>query len=282
MALTVRQRVGRLHGYIAGGFDARWKSRAFVIAMGTLIFFVPLSMFFVIGGFLPFQLGWMSSFLIALGGVTTFLSELRSESVGRSVQRAVAISGILLLVEYVGVHSGFPFGSYVYTEELGLRVAGVPVAISIAWYSTIINTWRIAERLSGRQSSGGRVATVVYAGLLTLALDIALEPMAGFVRKYWLWESNTIPVQNYVSWFVLSSFAVYLLSRKGRDENHRPSPMVFPVALFLLGFHFLLFLVTILVHGYVAAAALAVAIAAIPFALSASSLSPEPFSATEQ
>jgi uncharacterized membrane protein len=265
MTYEYRRLVGWAHADLARGFDRKWKSQGFLATIGTLAFFFPFSLFFVAGGFLPADFGWMSSAIIILSGIATLFSELRSVSVRTAIRRFVVIAGLLCVVEFVGVNTGLPFGVYTYTKELRLLVAGVPVAISIAWYCTVINAWRIAEHISSGMTTGGAVVTAMLAGFLTLGLDIALEPMAGFVQKYWLWASDSIPLQNYVSWFILSTVAVYLLSRKGRVPENGPAR--FRGALFLFGFHFILFVLTILVNGYFVAAAIALAVVLFPFAL---------------
>ena len=252
---------------LSRGFDSAWKSRSFLAAIGTLVFFFPFSLFFVAGGFLPAQFRWMSSVIIIMSGLATLLSELRSVSVQTAASRFILIAGPMYLVEFVGVNTGLPFGSYRYTAELGLLVAGIPIAISIAWYCTVINAWRIAEHLIGSAKPWAPVAVAFFAGFLALGLDIALEPMAGFIQKYWLWEGNAVPAQNYVSWFVLSTVAVYVLSRKRRERTQEAATTTFHVALFLFGFHFFLFLMTILVNGRFVAAAAALAVVSTPFAL---------------
>ena len=51
--------------------------------------------------------------------------------------RAYRAAGLVvacgLAVEIVGSRSGFPFGSYDYTDLLDPHVAGVPVAVALAW-----------------------------------------------------------------------------------------------------------------------------------------------------
>lgn len=38
-----------------------------------------------------------------------------------------------LLVEIIGSKTGWPFGSYVYDDSLGIKIAGVPVLVPFAW-----------------------------------------------------------------------------------------------------------------------------------------------------
>jgi len=260
------QRIAAWSKDLTRGFDREWKAQAFLAATGALAFFFPFSLFFVAGGFLPAGFGWMSSAIIMLSGAATLLAELRSMSLRAALARFLGIAGILLIIEYAGVNTGFPFGAYAYTDALGLTVAGVPLAISVAWYCTVVNSWRIAEHLISGLKLRGPLVTALLAGMLTLGLDLALEPMAGFIQKYWVWESNEVPLQNYLSWFALSVIAVYLLARTDRGgwEN---GEVRFRVAVFLFGFHFVLFLMTILVHGYLLAAGIALALVLSPFAL---------------
>jgi uncharacterized membrane protein len=267
----MREHVGRrLSGWLgeilAPGYDSAWKSRTFLAAIGTLMFFFPFSLLFVAGGLLPAKLDWMSSFIIILSGIATLLSDLRWVSVRTAVARFLLIAGALFIIEFVGVNTWFPFGRYTYTEKLGLLAAGVPMTIAIAWYCTVVNAWRIAEHLTRRAQPGRSIAVAVVGGLMTLGLDIALEPMAGSIQKYWLWEANAAPVQNYVSWFILSTGVIFLLSgsvRRDRGEEVRLA--TFRVALFLFGYHFVLFVLTILIRGYVIPAAAALILAAGPF-----------------
>jgi uncharacterized membrane protein len=248
------------------GFDREWKARAFLAAIGTLVFFFPFSLFFVAGGFLPARFGWMSSAIIMLTGAATLLAELRSMSVRAALARFLGLAGILFIVEYAGVNTGLPFGAYAYTDELGLIVVGIPLAISIAWYCTVVNAWRIAEYLVSGLKLRGPLVISLLAGILTLGLDLALEPTAGFVQKYWVWESNEVPLQNYLSWFALSVMAVYLLARTGRG-GREDGEVRFRVAVFLFGFHFVLFVLTTLVNGYLLVAGIALAVGSSPFAL---------------
>lgn len=261
--------VAGLFDELTRGFPRPWQARSFLWAIGALAFFFPFSLFFVAGGFLPPQFSWMSSVIIILAGIATFLSELRTERVATAAVRLVGVAVPLFLVELIGSRTGYPFGRYEYTNELGLLVAGVPVAISVAWYCTVVNAWRIAERLVGGNRRSGVLARALLGGLLALGLDVALEPVAGFVEGYWVWQSGSVPLQNYLSWFLLSAMAVCALSALpgGRRVPARSETAIFGTALFLYGFQFTLFLATILVHGYIAEAAVAMILVLGPSAI---------------
>jgi putative membrane protein len=185
-----------------------------------------------------------------LVGVTTFFSELQTRSFSSVLLSFLLIGGILFLVEFIGVKTGFPFGNYQYTDALGLTVFGVPPAIAFAWYATVMNTRRIAEWSHGNVSAA-RIA--IAAGFLTLALDIVLEPTAAFIKNYWLWSDGVVPTQNYVSWFLLGALVVFITIVSEKQAQRHASDSVHHVALVLFASQFTLFALTNVAHGYVAA-----------------------------
>jgi uncharacterized membrane protein len=145
----------------------------------------------------------------------------------------------------------------------------VPAVIAIAWYCTVMNSWRIARRLTRHAGQEGPLMTALTAGILTLGLDYVLEPVAGYVERYWIWAGRTIPVQNYLSWFLLSTIAVYVLARTAQDSSPAEGPDPFPASVFLFASHFILFLLTSAVHGYLMPSVLALCMMLVPLVLSA-------------
>jgi putative membrane protein len=78
-----------------------------------------------------------------------------------------------------------------------------------------------------------------FAGLLALAFDFILEPVATELN-YWSWEEGNIPVQNYIAWFVIGTFsAVLFILLKVRINDEVPGyyfimQFLFFLALFLI------------------------------------------------
>ncbi|MGN9765118.1 carotenoid biosynthesis protein [Micromonospora sp. SD12] len=57
-------------------------------------------------------------------------------------------------IEALGVATGFPFGSYDYSGELGPKLAGVPLIIPLAWTWMAWPAWLAATRLTGGAANG--------------------------------------------------------------------------------------------------------------------------------
>ncbi len=101
-------------------------------------------------------------------------------------------------VEVLGVHTSFIFGSYRYGPTLGIKLWEVPVIIGLNWFMLVYATGSISNRLP--LSLFGKAAT---GALLMVFLDFFIEPFA-ISRHLWQWHNNTIPLQNYLAWFIIA------------------------------------------------------------------------------
>lgn len=225
------------------GFTSQNLRRAFLGTLGFIVFLHPFGLVFVAGGVLPDRFAWTASVIIALNGIVVLLSELRAVPPRRALGVFAVLVAALFLVEYVGSQTGVPFGSYAYTETLGLTIVGVPPVIAIAWYGTVIAGWRIAQAAVGGSRPG---AAAFLAGLLAVGLDVVLEPVAATVERYWLWEGGTVPLQNYLSWFVFAALAALVVRRITPGV---PPPGSVKTAVLVLSMQWSLFVLTGLVHG---------------------------------
>ncbi|MEV4726653.1 carotenoid biosynthesis protein [Micromonospora humida] len=126
-------------------------------------------------------------------------------------------------IEALGVATGFPFGSYDYSGELGPKLAGVPLIIPLAWTWMAWPAWLAAVRLTtpagrtpGTLTPGGHVGRVALATVGLAGWDLFLDPQM-VAEGYWVWRDATpalpglpgIPVSNYLGWLL---FAVLLMS----------------------------------------------------------------------
>jgi len=154
----------------------------------------------------------------ALTVATVLLGYLLSVShalLTRGVRAAAALVGTATIggfaVEAIGVSTGFPFGTYVYSGQLGPKLLGVPLIIPLAWTWMAWPAWLAALRLT--RSATARVL-LAAAGLA--AWDLFLDPQM-VAEGYWIWRSPTpalpgvpgIPIGNYLGW---AGFSVLLMA----------------------------------------------------------------------
>jgi uncharacterized membrane protein len=121
-----------------------------------------------------------------------------------------------LVVEAVGVATGFPFGSYFYRDLLGPLVLGVPLVIPLAWTWMAWPAWLVAGRLTT-----GRFRVPVAAWALA-SWDLFLDPQM-VAEGYWVWRGTPgVPLSNYAGWFGVSLVLVALLSPVRRPGSDGP------------------------------------------------------------
>ncbi|SBT65282.1 putative membrane protein [Micromonospora sediminicola] len=168
----------------------------------------------------------------------------------RGVRAAAALVAVAtgggFAVEALGVATGFPFGSYDYSGELGPKLAGVPLIIPLAWTWMAWPAWltavRLTQALKGGPSSTGGVkkgpllARVALAAVGLAAWDLFLDPQM-VAEGYWTWLDATpalpglpgIPVSNYLGWLgfaVLLAAALRPLAGPSADRvDGRDAPM---------------------------------------------------------
>jgi uncharacterized membrane protein len=109
-------------------------------------------------------------------------------------------------VEVLGVHTGFPFGTYAYSGSLGARWAGVPPVIGLAWTMLAWPAAVVATRLARRWWA--RVLVGAWALAVT---DLFLDPqMVGAGRWTWADPSphlpgvDAVPLTDYLGWLLVA------------------------------------------------------------------------------
>lgn len=126
-----------------------------------------------------------------------------------------------MLVEVIGINTGILFGDYKYGDTLGYKIWNVPVLIGINWFIIIyccgISVYTLLMKMivrvaadSGKTPAAMKALSVIIDGAtLAVFFDWLMEPVA-IKLGYWSWNvDGSIPVLNYICWFIVS---VLLLS----------------------------------------------------------------------
>lgn len=138
------------------------------------------------------------------------------------------------LTEYLGVNYGLLFGTYLYGENLGIKIWGVPLMICVNW-ALLTSITADLSRLVHKNI----IARSLLGGLLMMILDVIIEVSAPRF-DFWEFENNTIPLKNYIAWFVIGSIAHYLYNQIPLKTNMKLSINIF-VALTFFFLSFLIF-----------------------------------------
>ena len=126
-------------------------------------------------------------------------------------------------LEWIGVQTGNPFGTYSYGATLGPKISDVPPVIGINWMLLLAASHSLLSRWI---SSGWILA--FFGSFAMVFLDLLIEPVA-IALEFWTWESTNIPIQNYISWWVASFVFGIILAKLAPVRNTRSLNVLFLV-----------------------------------------------------
>jgi putative membrane protein len=172
---------------------------------------IGLALFFAIGldGHLapsirPLMLGLTPIALLVTAFIVTIpVVKERGSRVGIWAGAAFVVGFGL---EAVGVSTGLVFGPYSYGTVLGPKLLGVPLVIGLHWPLVILGAVSLSVRFLRNP-----LAAAVAAGALSAGFDWVLEPFA-VSAGYWIWRADSIPVQNYVAWFLIATALAWVFA----------------------------------------------------------------------
>jgi putative membrane protein len=170
-------------------------------AVGTLSFFLnwyenPPVDWAMITDFMK----WGDFIFIVLAGVNAFICLNRHLGFSKTIKTVGIIGVASLIIEGIGVQTGYPFGDYIYHVTFGPKIFNsVPLAIPFAWIVVVCMSFFVVIKFFPQWN---KIKTAFVAALLVTAIDYVLEPFAYSVRVYWTWSLGEPPIQNYISWFV--------------------------------------------------------------------------------
>ncbi|RCW73137.1 carotenoid biosynthesis protein [Saliterribacillus persicus] len=180
-------RATKLYGLFLG-----WYSIGFV-----------LQVFFTVPDWLQFS-NSIFLLLFALAAVFVF------GSTKKEIIVAIIIGLLTYFIEVLGVLTGFPFGSYAYSDTLGLNVLGVPFTLGFAWLGVIYTGLLMAD-----QPTIFRRA--IEVGVWVVLLDLILDPAAEALG-FWHWNNAGvyygIPTTNFIAWFIIGGLVTFMVPKR--------------------------------------------------------------------
>jgi uncharacterized membrane protein len=224
---------------------------------------------------------WVSSLLLILAGLSAAMWVIVNRGLRRGLLFTAAVLLLSYLIEYLGVNTGRIFGPYQYTSVLSPLLFSVPLAIPFAWLSVVLAAWFVANALphltwpTQRGVLGDKerahvsaplqgmkpslithyssLIPIALAGLLTMLLDLLIEPVAVYVSGYWRWQQSGlyygIPAQNFIAWAGAGALIALVAARYLGELSPTFAFAFLPPLLYIM--NALLFGVVALAHGYI-------------------------------
>lgn len=174
------------------------------------IFWYICGLFLLTFDLIPPWLEWANSvFLIAAGIVSAlYFISLYGKRFGTLYSLFIIVGSIW--VEHLGVEYDFLFGSYHYTSNFGLKVFNTPITIGFAWLLIIGCSHELAKGITHTLTrSISKLSFTISGGLLSVTIDLILDPVSYKVKGYWLWQESgfyyDIPFSNFIGWMLVAT-----------------------------------------------------------------------------
>ena len=161
-------------------------------------------------------------FMVSLS-IPTYFYLIRKTNPTKAITTILTLSIFSMVIETVGVLTGFPYGFFFYTPNLGPKIGVVPWTVSFGWVPLVIASWTLTERLLKNQTS---ILKKAIAGSVIITIfDLVLDPGA-VALNFWFWSSHgayyNVPISNFFGW-ILSGFigmAIILKLLKNEKPNN--------------------------------------------------------------
>jgi putative membrane protein len=179
---------------------------------------------------LPFTVG-----IAGILGIICTLARLLFALIHGSHQLGWHRLGILFVItcivswcyESLSIATGFPFGHYEYTAELGPKLGAVPVMIMPAYFGVCYLAWVLAhillDKFDRQIDSRSMFAIPVIASFIMVMWDMSIDPLSSTVMHQWIWHDGGsyfgVPFSNFLGWLlcvytVFQLWAIYLMRSK--------------------------------------------------------------------
>lgn len=145
------------------------------------------------------------------------------------IRTVIVIFFVGLFIEILGVNFKVIFGEYSYGETLGFKILNTPIIIGLNWLSLSLGCFGIASCVFKP-----KYLVVLGASFLMVFVDYIIEPIA-MELDFWHWKDDTVPVQNYVSWFLVSIIIQFIIFQSKVRLNFKICfALLFSQVLFML------------------------------------------------
>jgi len=184
------------------------------IELGYKDFFLPLT---------AYNLVYIAFILICLYPI--------NNTKGVILFSAIAAAGYLF--EVAGVATGKIFGEYQYGINLGPKLLDVPPIIGINWAVLCFVSCGIIAKMHLKSI----IFKAALASFLMIFMDFFIEFSAP-AFDFWEFANPTVPIQNYVSWFIIAFLFNLTIFKYKTEKDFEISVHIYGVQLLFFAFFY--------------------------------------------
>lgn len=142
--------------------------------------------------------------------------------------------------ENLSIMTGFPFGNYHYSDNLGAKIFYVPYIIGFAYLAMGYLSWVVAQVLLGSYKPALHGLSIFFVPLIASfcmsSWDFTFDPDSSTINHDWIWENgggySGVPFSNFLGWLFcvftfFQIFAFYISKRPQSEFNKIPQSKSF-------------------------------------------------------
>lgn len=157
------------------------------------------------------QMAIVSSIFVVIFALPTFIVIARRRGLRRGLGIIGALGLYALLIESSAIHTGFPYGDFIYNDVLGQKVLGLtPWTVAFAWPPILLLAYWFARKVVTDKYV---LSVTAVTAVIAMLIDVVLDP-AAVALGFWGWQVPGyyygVPLVNFAGW-LLSGFVGALI-----------------------------------------------------------------------
>ena len=195
-----------------------YKKNLIILFYCVFVLLGPLSLVFI-----PNALVYSSGTILALFILSAPLFYFLNLKFGFKVflKLIASLSLFALSIEYIGLVTGWPYGSFVYTGHLGYKILGVlPWTVGLSWAPLVVGSVALVYTNTQR-----KIFRILLPVVVLVAFDLMLDPAAVHLGMWSYVHGGAyydVPIQNFVGWVfsgLMGSLICFMFLDKLSDKN---------------------------------------------------------------
>lgn len=152
------------------------------------------------------EMAIVSSVFVVLFALPSYWTVVNTNGLKRGLLILLSLGFYALLVESSAIHTGFPYGDFIYNDLLGEKVFGLtPWTVAFAWPPILLLTYWFARIRHEKHEKFKIWFSTAFDAML---IDLVLDP-AAVNLGFWNWREAGffygVPLINFIGW-LLSCF----------------------------------------------------------------------------
>ena len=162
----------------------------------------------------------ISMFFMIFLSFPTYYFFIKKHNKLNAIKIIVFLSLLSMVIETIGILTGFPYGYFNYTNKLGPKIFVIPITLSFGFVPLVIASWYLVDNLKLKNI----LNKIIIGTLLLVIFDLVIDPGA-VALNFWEWDVKGfyygIPFSNFLGWiftsFISMSIIFYLMKEKANS-----------------------------------------------------------------